>query len=97
MYTATKEQIEAWKKEHGDVFRFKSEAHDKAAYYRKPKRKEMSYLSQIKDGMQFNAQLLKSCYLGGDKEIETNDDIFMGLGENIIQLLQFAKVELEKL
>ena len=38
MYKATKEQIEAWKKEHGDVFRFKSEKHDKAVYCRKPKR-----------------------------------------------------------
>ncbi|NRR90659.1 hypothetical protein HSX10_03675 [Winogradskyella undariae] len=97
MFIATPDQIAAWKQEHGDVFRFKSEAHKKAAYYRKPKRKEMSYLTKIKDGTQFNAQLLKSCYLAGDKEIETNDDIFLGLGDNIIELLKFAKVEVEKL
>jgi len=97
MYTAETNQIEAWKAEHGDVFRFSSKKYDKAAYFRKPTRKEMSYISQIKDGVKFNEALLKTCYLGGDKDIQSNDDIFMGLGETLLGLLTFDTVDLEKL
>lgn len=99
MYKATTDQIEAWKKEHetDEIFAFKSVKHDKQAYYRKPKRKELSFISQIKDGSKFNEKLLQTCYLGGDKEIETNDDIFLGLGDKIIAILKYAEVEVEKL
>jgi len=99
MFEATKEQIAAWKSEHGEVIRLKSKKYDKSAYYRKPNRKEMEFLSagNKSSGLKFNAQLLKTCYLAGDKEIETNDDIFMGIGEQIMSLLTFDVVEVEKL
>ncbi|MDB4157972.1 hypothetical protein N9609_00625 [bacterium] len=97
MYKATKEQIEAWKKEHGDVFRFKSEKYDKAVYCRKPKRKEMSFVSSIKDPLKFNEALLKACWLDGDAEVLTNEDIFLGMSGEVALLLEFAKIEVEKL
>lgn len=96
MYTASKEQITDWKKEHGKIFRFKSPEHDKAVYCRKPKRKEMSYISAIKDPLKFNEALLKACWLNGDDDILTNDDIFLGLSGEVSQLLEFAKIEVEK-
>ena len=37
MFQATQEQLQEWKKKHGDVFRIKVE--DKACYLRKPDRK----------------------------------------------------------
>jgi len=99
MYTATQEQIDAWKAEYGDVIRLKSKKYDKSAYFRKPNRKEMEFLSagNQKSGLKFNAALLKTCFLAGDQEIQTNDDIFMGIGEQIMSLLSFDVVEVEKL
>ena len=97
MFTATPDQIKNWKKEHGDVFRFKSPKHDKAVYCRKPKRKEMSYVSGIKDPLKFNEALLKACWLEGDDEILTNEDIFLGMSGEVATLLEFAKIEVEKL
>ncbi|EGV44349.1 hypothetical protein BZARG_786 [Bizionia argentinensis JUB59] len=98
MFKATTEQIEDWKAAHGEIIRLKSAKYDKSAYFRKPNRKEMEFLSSNKSsGIKFNAALLKTCYLDGDKEIETNDDIFMGIGEQIMSLLTFDVVEVEKL
>jgi len=97
MYEATDEQIAAWKAAHGDIFRLSSEKYGKSAYFRKPTRKEMGYINMNKDGLKFNEALLKACYLAGDKDIQENDDIFMGLGESILGLLTFDNVKLEKL
>lgn len=97
MYEATPEQIAQWKEDHGDIIRLKSAKYDKSAYFRKPKRKEMSFISANKDGLKFNAALLAACYLAGDKDIENNDDIFMGLSDKILALLSFDTVEVEKL
>lgn len=97
MYKATKTQIENWKKEHGEIFRFKSEKHKKAVYCRKPKRNEMSFVSTIKDPLKFNEALLKACWLDGDNEILTNDDIFLGISAEVSTLLEFAKIDVEKL
>ncbi|MGJ5643205.1 hypothetical protein [Formosa sp. S-31] len=99
MFTATTDQITEWKDKFGDVIRIKSKKYDKSAYYRKPTRTEMEYLSSGNQtsGLKFNAALLKACYLDGDKEIETKDDIFMGIGEEIMALLTFDEVEVEKL
>lgn len=99
MYTATKEQIKEWQAKYGvgNIRRFKSAEHDKSAYCRKPDRKQMSYLSQIKDAMQFNEALLKACWLDGDMEFQTNEDIFLGMSAEISKLLEFAEIEVEKL
>ncbi len=100
MYTATEDQIKAWKEEFGDIIRLKSKKYDKSAYYRKPTRQEMEFLSAgagASSGIKFNAALLKNCYLAGDKEIETKDDIFLGIGDDIMSLLEFDEVEVEKL
>jgi hypothetical protein len=97
MFVATEEQIKQWKAEHGDVIRLKSAKYNKSAYFRKPNRKEMSFINMNKDGLKFNEALLKACYLAGDKDIQENDDIFMGLGESILGLLAFDTVEVEKL
>jgi len=97
MFTATEDQIKNWKKEHGDVFKFKSEKHGKAVYCRKPKRKEMSFVSTIKDPLKFNEALLKACWLDGDAEVLTNEDIFLGMSAEVSLLLEFAKIDVEKL
>lgn len=101
MYTATQEQIEAWRDKYGqgNVTRLKSKRYDKSAYFRKPDRKEMEFLSAgaHSSGIKFNASILKTCFLAGDEEIMSNDDIFLGLQEQILELLKFDEVEVEKL
>lgn len=97
MYTATEEQIKDWKQKYGDIFRFKAVKHDKSVYVRKPNKKEMSYVSSIKDPLKFNEALLKACWIEGDDEILKNDDIFLGISSEIPMLLEFAKIEVEKL
>lgn len=97
MFTATPEQIEQWKSQHAGVFQLTAKEADKRAYVRNPNRKELSYISQIKDPIKFNEALLDACWLDGDTEIKTDDTIFMGLSEKIALLLDFQEVELEKL
>lgn len=97
MYKATQEQIEAWKKEHGQVHKITAEDENLAAYCRRPKRKEMSFLGQIKDPIKFNEKLLDVCWIAGDQEIKTDDNVFLGLSEKIPMLLEYSQVKLEKL
>lgn len=97
MYIASPEQIEDWKKKHAGVFKLTAKDADKQAYVRNPNRKDLSYISQIKDPIKFNEALLEACWLEGDQEIKTDDTIFMGLSEKISLLLDFQEVELEKL
>lgn len=97
MFEVTQDQIDAWKKQYAGVFRLTAKDANKQAYVRNPNRKELSYISQIKDPIKFNEALLEACWLDGDQEIKTDDTIFMGLSEKISLLLDFQEVELEKL
>lgn len=93
----TPEQIEAWKATHDAVFKITAPEKGLVAYCRNPTRQEMSFISSIKDPIKFNEQLLKTCWLGGDMEIQTSDTIFMGLAPQIAQLMHSEEVKLEKL
>lgn len=97
MYTATEEQLAAWKKQFEAVFKITCKEKDLAAYCRNPTRQEMSYVSSIKDGVKFNEALLKTCWLEGDMEIQTSDTVFMGLAPQIANLMHSEEVTLEKL
>lgn len=97
MFTATEEQIKEWKSKFPAVFSLTSKEAEKRAYVRNPSRQEFSYLSTIKDPMKFNEAVLKTCWLDGDMEVQTDDTIFMGLSEKIVEIFAFKEVELEKL
>lgn len=97
MEKITKEQIAEWKKKYGSVFQLSVE--DKTAYLRKPDRKTLSYASTAgqSDPLKFNEVLLKGCWLGGDEEIRTDDDLFLAASGKLGELIQVKEAELKKL
>jgi len=97
MFKATKEQIAEWKAKHGDIFLIKVE--DKACYLRKPSRKVLGYASVAgKDNpLKFNEVILNDCWLNGDEEIKTNDDLFLSISPKLTELIEVKEAELEKL
>ena len=91
------EEITALKEKHGDIFALKVD--DKIGYLKKVDRKILSYASTAgtKDPMKFNEIILANCWIGGDEELKTNDDYFLGASAVISQLITIKEAELEKL
>ena len=59
----------------------------------------MSYASSIgtKDPIKFNEVILKSCWLGGDEVIKTDDALFMGVSQVLAEVIQVREASIEKL
>lgn len=93
----TQEQIDAWKKKHGEIFRLKVD--EKECYLKTPDRKTLSYASTVatKDPLKFNEILLNNCWLGGDEEIKTTDSLFLAAASKLGELIEVKEAELEKL
>ncbi|MBW7838582.1 MAG: hypothetical protein H3C36_02855 [Chitinophagaceae bacterium] len=97
MTKITDEQIKAWKKQHGDIFKLQIE--DKVAYLKTPDRKTLSYATSVatKDPLKFNEIILNNCWLSGDEEIKTDDALFISAGAKLADLIQVKEAELVKL
>lgn len=99
MVEITQTQIEDWKKQHGDVISYTVE--DKAGYFRKPTRQELSYASvasnQGKDTIKYTETIMNSCWLGGDREILDKDEYFIGAMTVIEALAEVKTGEVKKL
>jgi hypothetical protein len=97
MFTATKEQIENWKGKHGDIFRINVD--EKSCYLKKPSRKILGYASIAAktNPLKFNEVLLKECWLDGDAEIKTDDDLFLSVSSKLSEIVEVREAELEKL
>ena len=93
----TKEQIQEWKNQYKDIFVISVE--DKKVYLRTPDRKTLSYASTLatKDPLKFNEVILENCWLGGDEEIKTNDELFLAVSSKLPDLIQIQEATLEKL
>lgn len=91
------EQIKSWKEKYGSVYELSVEG--KKAYLRKPDRKTLSYASTAgqTDPLKFNEVLLKGCWLGGDEEIRTDDELFLSASAKLGELIQIKEAELKKL
>lgn len=96
-YQATPEQIAEWKKKHGSIFEIEVEG--RRAYLHSPSRNTMSYAATTSknDPMKFNEVILKGCWLEGDLEIQTDDRLFMGVSQQIDQILEVAEATIKKL
>jgi hypothetical protein len=96
-FEATTEQIDLWKKQHGEVFRLEVEGH--VAYLKKPSRKVMSMaLSTGKnDPIKFGEIILNNCWIEGDRQIIDEDKLFFGAMGQLDQMIEFAGAELKKL
>lgn len=94
----TKEQIENLKKEHGQIFVFKAESGE-SCILRKPTRKELSYASMAgqNDPIKFSELILNGCWLVGDEQIKTDDELFMGVSQLLGDMIKIKSFELEKL
>ena len=94
---ATNEQIEAWKKQHKDVFEIV--VTDSVCYLRKPDRATMKAIASIasSDPIRANEVLLKNCWLGGDESIQTDDEKFFAVSSQLSRLIEIKEAELKKL
>lgn len=93
---ATPDQIEAWKKQHGDVFRV--EVDGSVCYLKKPDRKTMSYVATLGNNpIRANEALLQNCWLGGDESVKTDDAKFFGVSAKLNEIVQIKDAEITKL
>ena len=90
-----KEQIDAWKKAHGDIYLITVE--DKSCVLRKPTRQELSFVSGITDPMQFTETLLKQLWLGGDEDMQERDEYFLAISSKLDTVLKLKEAEVKKL
>lgn len=95
----TEEQIAKYKKAHGEIFQFTSKEGEVSCLLRKPTRKELSYASMAgqNDPIKFSELILSNCWLAGDEEIKTDDELFMGVSQLLGELVKVKSFELEKL
>lgn len=91
------EQIDAWKKQHGEVKALIIDGH--IGYLIKPDRKTLGYASTVgsKDPIKFNEIILSNCWLGGSEDIKTDDSLFLSAGQVLADLIQVKEAELVNL
>ena len=93
--TFTQEQIESWKKKHGEIFELTIE--DKSCIIRRPTRQEFSFVSGIKDPIQLSETLLKQLWIDGDKEILEDDAYFLAAISQLDEVLRQKEASVKKL
>jgi|WetSurMetagenome_2_1015567.scaffolds.fasta_scaffold02807_13 hypothetical protein len=101
-FQADQEQIDGWKKKHGSVFEIEVKGLDgniRRAYLKKPGRNELSYAGTVagKDVMKFNQTILEGCWLGGDEDIKTDDELFLGACNVLDHIIETAEASIKKL
>ncbi len=93
----TPEQIEAWKKGHGKVYRYTVD--DKTCYLKSVSR-ELYARAATKvstSPAKFNEVIIEGVWLGGDEAIKNEDGLFFGLSDFVEQLMNKTKGELGEL
>lgn len=96
MEKVTKEQIETWKKEHGEIYKVEVDGHE--AYLKTPDRKTMKYVAQVgNDPIRANEVLLENCFIGGSEDIMTVDALFYGVSAQLQQIIKVKEATITKL
>jgi hypothetical protein len=105
MKKVTKEMIAKWKKEHGNENIRKISLKDNnrkvshVCYFKKPSRNVVGLainFSQSNNSQKFIETLLENCWLGGDEEVKTNDDLFWSLLSPLNSLVELREAEVLK-
>jgi hypothetical protein len=93
----TQDQIDKWKKEHGKVFKITVE--DKTGFFKKPDRRTLAAAMKFgsSDPMKFNETIAKNCWLGGDEELNKDDDYFMGAATQFGEMIKMKEAEIKEL
>lgn len=88
---ATEEEIAAWKKEHGEIFAYETEDGSHVAYFKHADRNVLALASsKMKSSIvSYSEVMFDNCFIGGAKEIRTDDKLFYGFHELCDEL--FAK------
>ena len=97
MKEVSQKQINAWKEEHGEIFRF--DVGDKVCFLRTPTRKALSFaaVAAQTDPMKYNEVILEDCWLAGDEEIKTDNGLFLSISAYIPSLVEIREVKMAKL
>ena len=97
MKKLSKEQIEALKKKHGEIFEV--EVDDKVCYLKRPTRKALSLAAAQgqRDPLKYNEVVLANCWVDGDEEIKTEDAYCLGVSGVLDQLIEVKMADLKKL
>ena len=93
--TLTKEQIAELKKKHGEIFEISVEG--KSCIVRRPNRKDLSYVSVVKDPIKMSETLLKQLWVEGDKEIQEQDDLFLAVIPKMEEVIKVKESQIKKL
>lgn len=91
----TKEQIQEWKKKHGDLFEITVDG--KSCILHRPTRRDLSYASVIKDPIKMSETMLGQLWVAGDEELKTNDELFMAVVNKMDEVLKVKEAEIKKL
>lgn len=91
----TKEQVAEWKKKHGDIFELSVEG--KSCIVRRPNRKDLSYVSVVKNPIQMSETLLKQLWVDGDKEILEDDSLFLAVIPKMEEVIKIKESAIKKL
>jgi hypothetical protein len=102
----TDKQIEDYKKKYGKVFLF--ESGDKSCLLKKAGRNDLS-LAEVSavskdesgkssfDTNKYNESILLSCWIEGDEEIKTDDELYLGIIDKISIITKYAIFEVKEL
>lgn len=96
-YTPTEKQLADWKKKHDDVFCY--EVDDHACYLKRPDRRTISAAAAIglEDPLKYAEIIIANCWLAGNDELRDEDKYFMGLQQQVSQLVEVKTGTLKKL
>jgi hypothetical protein len=97
MKQATKEQIQEWKTKHGYVFCI--EVDGKGCYLRVPTRAELGFAAESAktNPLNFNEVILRECWLDGDEEIKTDDNLFLSVSGKLSEMIEIKEAQIKKL
>ena len=91
----TEKQIADLKKKHGELFQISVDG--KSCIIRRPNRKDLSFVSVVKDPIKMSETLLKQLWVDGDMEIQTDDTFFLAAIPGVEEVLKVNEAEIRKL
>ena len=92
-YTA--EQVQEWKQKHGDLFEISVE--EKSCILHRPTRKDLSFVSVVKDPIKMSEAMLNQLWVAGDEEIKTDDALFLAAIQKMQNVREVKEAEIKKL
>lgn len=91
-------EIAELKAKHGDILHL-VKADGKECIIKEPSRKTLSFarVGANNDPIVFNEILLKECFVDGDEDFKSRNDLFYAVTEKLASLVKVAEAEMEKL